>query len=126
VGVWARGDSPAELFEALGLGLFALMTDLRTVRPREDRTVSASGSDPPGLVVAFLTELITLHSVENFVVRAVRCRTIGSPPTALLAHVRGEPFDPARHPRHFEVKAATFHQLTVDLERGRARVIVDI
>jgi protein archease len=102
------------------------MTDLRTVRPTEERAVPANGSDPSGLVVAFLTGLITLHAVEGLVVREIRCRTLGSPPTALLAQVRGEPFDPERHPRHFEVKAATFHNLTVDLERGRARVIVDI
>ena len=126
VGIWARADSASELFEALGLGLFALMTDLRTVRSAEERAVQASGSDPPGLVVAFLTQLITLHEVEDFLVREIRCRLVGTPPTALLAQVRGEPFDPARHPRHFEVKAATFHELVVDLDRRRARVIVDI
>ncbi len=88
--------------------------------------VQASGIDPPGLVVAFLTQLITLNSVEGFLVREIRCRSVGTPPTALLAQLRGEPFDPARHSRHFEVKAATFHELTVDLDHYRARVIVDI
>jgi SHS2 domain-containing protein len=126
VGIWARGDSTAELFEALGLGLFALMTDLRKVRPIQEQAVQASASDPPGLAVAFLTRLITLNAVENFLVRDIRCRPVGTPPTALLAQLRGESFDPARHSRHFEVKAATFHELVVDLDRHRARVIVDI
>jgi len=88
--------------------------------------VPASGPDPAGLVVNFLTALITLQAVEGFLVREIRCRPIGSPPTALLAQVRGEPFDPSRHSQHFEVKAATFHELQLDLERHRARVIVDI
>ncbi|MCI4352241.1 MAG: archease [Thermoplasmata archaeon] len=126
VGIWARADSLSELFEALGLGLFALMTDLRKVRPAEERGVEASGPDPAGLVVAFLTQLITLHAVEGFLVREIRCRPVGTPPTALLAQVRGEPFDPGRHSRHFEVKAATFHELFLDLSRHRARVIVDV
>jgi SHS2 domain-containing protein len=126
VGLWARGGSTSELFEALGLGLFALMTDLRKVRGLEERAVNASGSDPGGLVVSFLTQLITLNAVEGFLAREIRCRPIGTPPTALLAQLRGEPFDSARHPRHFEVKAATFHQLVVDLEHHRARVILDI
>ena len=126
VGIWARADSTPELFEALGLGLFALMTDLRKVRPAQERVVQASGPDPLGLVVNFLTELITLQAVEGFLVREIRCRPVGSPPTALLAQVRGERFDPLRHSQHFEVKAATFHELLVDLERHRARVIVDI
>lgn len=102
------------------------MTDLRKVRSREERAVQASGPDPPGLVVAFLTQLITLNAVEGFLVREIRCRPVGTPPTALLAQLRGEPFDPDRHPRHFEVKAATFHELEVDLDHYRARVIVDI
>jgi len=102
------------------------MTDLRKVRATGERAVQASGVDPAGLVVAFLTQLITLNAVEGFLVREIRCRPVGTPPTALLAQLRGEPFDPARHPRHFEVKAATFHQLVIDLERHRARVIVDI
>jgi SHS2 domain-containing protein len=126
VGIWARANSTSGLFEALGLGLFALMTDLRKVRPADERAIQASGADPPGLVVAFLTQLIGLNEVEGFLGREIHCRTIGNPPTALLAQVRGEPFDLARHSRHFEVKAATFHELVVDLERHRARVIVDI
>jgi SHS2 domain-containing protein len=126
VGIWARADSTSCLFEALGLGLFALMTDLRKVRPVQERAIQASGPDAAGLAVAYLNELIALNSVEGFLVREIRCRPIGSPPTALLAQLRGEPFDLARHPRHFEVKAATFHALVVDLDRHRARVIVDI
>ena len=126
VGIWARADSTSGLFEALGLGLFALMTDLRGVRPTEERALQASGMDPPGLVVAYLTQLIGLNAEDGFLAREIRCRTIGTPPTALLAQVRGEPFDQVRHPRHFEVKAATFHHLVVDLDRYRARVIVDI
>jgi SHS2 domain-containing protein len=114
------------MFEALGLGLFALMTDLRKVRALEERAVNASGPDPAGLVVSFLTQLITLNAVEGFLLREIQCRPVGTPPTALLAQLRGELFDPARHSRHFEVKAATFHHLVVDLEHHRARVILDI
>ncbi len=126
MGVWATGPTTDALFEALGLGLFALMTDLKTVRPTEERAVSASGADPAALVVAYLGELLMLQQRDGFLVRAITARTVGTPPTAIVASVRGEPFDPARHPAGIEVKAITFHQLTVDLERRRARVIVDI
>ena len=126
VGIWARADTTPELFEGLGLGLFALMTDLRRVRATEERAVQASGTDPPSLAVAFLTQLITLNAVDGFLARQIRARPVGDPPTALLAQLRGEPFDAARHSRHFEVKAATYHEISVDLVRHRARVIVDI
>jgi SHS2 domain-containing protein len=126
VGIWASGGSPGEVFEALGLGLFALITDLRSVRPREERVVRASGTDPTGLVVAWLSELLLLQQTEGFLVRDIAARLVGTPPTAVLAVARGEPYDPERHSQRTEVKAVTFHRLSVDLTRRRARVIVDI
>jgi SHS2 domain-containing protein len=126
VGIWARGSDAAGLLEGLGLGLFALMTDLRRVRPREERAVSASGDDGPSLVVAYLTALLNLQSEEGFLVREIEARALGAPPTAVVASVRGEPFDARRHAVRTEVKAVTMHQLEFDAARGRARVIVDI
>jgi SHS2 domain-containing protein len=102
------------------------MTDLRRVRPTEERAVSAAGDDATSLVVAFLTELIQLHALDGFLVREIEVRPLGSPPTALVASVHGEPFDPARHAARTEVKAVTFHHLVFDVPSGRARVIVDI
>jgi len=126
VGIWASGSTSAALFEALGLGLFALMTDLRKVRPREERAVSASGGDPTELVVAFLTELLLLEQTDGFLAREIRARPVGDPPTAIVASVSGERFDPERHTSRTEVKAVTFHDLVFEPVRGRARVIVDI
>jgi SHS2 domain-containing protein len=102
------------------------MTDLRKVRRREDRAVSASGEDPTELVVAFLTELIVLEQTDGFVGRDIRAWPVGDPPTAILASVSGERFDPDRHTFRTEVKAVTLHGLVFDPARGRARVIVDI
>ncbi|MCI4368446.1 MAG: archease [Thermoplasmata archaeon] len=124
--MWARGGSSRELLEGLGLGLFSIITDLRRVRPLEERTVSASGEEVPALVVAYLGELLLLQQTEGFLVREITARPVGSPPTAVLAVVRGEPFDETRHTRRKEVKAVTFHQLEFDPSAGRARVILDI
>ncbi|HZY69853.1 MAG TPA: archease [Thermoplasmata archaeon] len=126
VGVWATAGSPGELFAALGRALFSLTTDLRKVRPLEERAIAASAGDPAALAVAFLGELIVLHDAENFLAREMEVKLVGSPPTAALATVRGERFDPSRHSQKIQVKAATLHDLEVDLVHGRARVIVDI
>lgn len=88
--------------------------------------MSASGSDPSELVVAFLTELLKLEATEQFLGRDIRARPVGNPPTAIVASVSGERFDPDRHTARTEVKAVTFHELVFDPARGRARVIVDI
>jgi SHS2 domain-containing protein len=102
------------------------MTDLRKVRPREERAVSASGEDPTALVVAFLTELLVLEQTDGFIGREIRAHPVGDPPTAIVASVSGERFDPDRHTSRTEVKAVTLHGLVFDPVRGRARVIVDI
>lgn len=125
-GIWARADSPAGLFEALGLGLYALSTDLRRVRPLEERELRVAATDVPSLVVAWLSQLLVLDATEGFLAREVRVRLRGNPPTSLTATLRGERADPARHRRRIEVKAVTYHALEADLLRGRARVIVDI
>lgn len=126
MGIWARGATYRDLLEGLGLGLYSLMTDLRKVRPREERAVSASGEDPAALVVAFLTELLLLKETDGFIGRQIRASPVGNPPTAVVASVSGEPFDATRHVARVDVKAVTFHELVFDVERGRARVIVDI
>lgn len=102
------------------------MTDLRKVRPREERAVSASGDDPVSLVVAYLTRLLQVHETDGFLVRRIEVRPLGSPPTALVASLRGEPYEPNRHIVRTEVKAVTLHHLAFDVPAGRARVIVDI
>ncbi len=126
LGIWATGADANALLEALGLGLVAVITDLRRVRPRFERAVRASADDPTELVVAFLNELVLLASADGFLVRELEVRTIGHPATALVAAARGEPIDPSRHTLRTEVKAATFHGLVFDPARHRARVILDI
>lgn len=86
----------------------------------------ASGRDAPELVVAFLGELLALAETDAFLGRRIDARTSGPGPRSVVARVRGEPFDPARHVARTEVKAITYHDLVFDPRRGRARVIVDL
>lgn len=126
LGITASAATLPGLYEALALGLFAVQTDLRKVRPRTERVVTATGDDPGALAVAFLTQLLLLEQTDGFLVRDVHARPVGDPPTSILATVRGEPFDAARHSSKIEVKAVTMHALSVDLARRKARVILDI
>jgi SHS2 domain-containing protein len=126
VGIWARGPTASRLLEGLGLALFAQMTDLRRVRPTDERHIAASGADAPSLVVAFLSELLLLQQEEGFIGRDVHVSAVGTPATSALARVAGERFDARRHTARAEVKAVTMHRLEFDPARGRARVILDI
>jgi SHS2 domain-containing protein len=125
-GIWARSTTVNGLFGGLGTALFAVMTDLRKVVPREIRTVDATGSDPTSLLVAFLSELVALEDTERFVARRVVARVALRPTPTARGTVYGETWDAARHLRRKEVKAVTLHGLAVQLRPPRARVILDI
>jgi SHS2 domain-containing protein len=126
VGLWASGPTAEALLEGLGLALYGLLADPRSVRPREERVVRASGRDPAELAVAFLNALLVLEETDGFLGRRVAATTHGRPPTEVTARVLGEPFDPERHTGRTEVKAVTYHGLVFDPRAGRARVIVDL
>ncbi len=125
-GLWARGPDAAALLEGLGLALYSLIAEPRGIRPRERRTVRATGAEATELTVNFLGELLLLEETDGFVGREIRARTRGRPARAVSAEVRGERFDPARHVGRTEVKAITYHGLVFAPEEGRARVIVDL
>lgn len=124
MGIWARAPTAEGLLEGLGLALYGAMTERRKVRPVARRTVTAHDSDPVGLAVAFLNELVVLFQTEGFLARTIRVRL--GPGDRAEADLAGEPFDPDRHTRGIEVKAVTLHRAVFDPEKGRARIILDI
>lgn len=126
VGIGARAKDPPGLFDHLGQGLTELMTDRALVRPTEAREIVAESRSVEGLVVAFLTEVIVAQDTDGWLFSRFDVELEGRPPNRLRAKAWGERYDPARHPERVQVKAVTLHRLAVDLERGRARVIVDI
>jgi len=126
IGLWASGPTAGALLEGLGLALYDVLVDPATVRPREQRTVRAEGSDPTELAVAFLGALLLLQETEGFLARRISARTAGRPARSVVARLDGERFDPARHVGRTEVKAITYHELLFDPAAGRARVIVDL
>ncbi len=126
-GIESWGRTLAEAFEHAARGLYALMVDLDRVEPRETREVDATAPDLERLLVAWLTELLFLTESEDVVfssfdveVERERC--------ALHAQISGEPLDPDRHDAAYDVKAVTYHGLSVVEEPAgwRCRVIVDV
>ncbi len=126
LGVAAWAPSLAEACAQTARGMFAVLVDLRTVRPRQPFHVAAEGADAAGMLVAFLNELLYLHVTQVAVVR--RFDITLAPPHRLRALAWGEAIDPRRHRIETEIKAATYHRLSLTSQRGkwRARVILDV
>jgi SHS2 domain-containing protein len=122
--IW--GDSLPELFENAAAALVSTMTDRRSLRLKEAREIILESGDREALLVDWLNHLLYLFDVEGFLGREFQVRSLT--PHRLQAQVRGEQFDPNRHPEKTAVKAATYHQLEIRQENGtwQATVIFDL
>jgi SHS2 domain-containing protein len=126
VGIHAWGGDLLRCVGQLTLAVFQLIVPTEAVRPVERREVAARGDSVEALLVNWVNECLYVHEVEGFVVHDLT--ELRETPTGLHGVVRGEPVDPARHPRGTVVKAATFHGLEVTTapDRVAARVVLDI
>ncbi len=125
VGILARGRTLEELFAHAAAGMLSFLVAPDTVRPRERRRVTVEAEDLPGLLVAWLNELLVLLNADGFVPASCEVREVS--PGRLEADVWGEPVDPRRHRFRLDVKAATYHQLEIRQDGlWQARVIFDV
>ncbi len=112
---WGRDAS--ELFAAMAAGLFDIIAGAASVRPRERREVVLRADSLAELLHDWLEALNTLHQVRGELYSRFhpRVQETGGieDPTALTALVEGEAMDPGRHELRVEVKAVTWHELSV-------------
>ena len=126
IGIEVEADTPSELFRRAGLALFSLMVGLEGVEAREAReeTVQAEGWED--LLHDWLSRLLHSFLQDGFIAAAITIAEIDS--TYIRARLVGEKLDYERHNFETEIKAVTYHQLSVTCENGRwrARVIFDV
>lgn len=126
VGLDARADTLAELFEALGEGLADVVCMRGSVAEAAKRTVHVAAEDVEALAVDFLCEVLAVIQEHRFAVASVSVKQISD--TAVTAELVGESYDDARHEIATEVKAVTYHQLKIAREGDHwiGRVILDL
>ena len=126
LGIEATGKDLKEAFEQAAVALMSIILDLSTIEDRESRIVDLSATDHEHLLVKWLAELLYLYDGQHFVAKGFRIEDLT--PTRLTAAVSGEILDLARHATKLDVKAITYHQLSVlqTDEGARIRVFLDI
>ena len=126
LGLRVRASDLDTLFAEAGKCLFsAIVEDPATVRPEVEQTIELSGTDREYLLFDWLRELLYRFDAEHMVFSRFDVSVDGG---GLAATAWGEPLDPARHVLSHEVKAITYHGLSVSEEGSEwvAEVIVDI
>jgi SHS2 domain-containing protein len=129
IGFRAYGRDLAEAFENAALALFEVMVDTRRVEPRVEVEVELEAEDEKALLHDWLGRLLYLRDAENLLLSSFRVEiTEEGGRWRLRGRVKGEGFDPFKHPERTAVKAITYHLMEVVREKGRAVVqaVVDI
>lgn len=124
----ARGRTLEDAFARASEALLALtIENPEDVAPRLEQPVELDEPDVELLLLALLGELVFLRDARGWLLRARDLAIERGPARARLrGRLVGEPFDPERHRRAADVKAATAHGLRVEACDGCWEVAVTL
>ena len=126
LGLEIYGQDEEELFSNAAFALFDTITDIGGIAMREKRTVSVEGSDREDLLVNFMRKLLSLFHIEGFLLRRFAVYELDE--HSLSGEAEGEHFDQKKHGIKMEIKAVTYHGISVQKvnDEWEARIIFDI
>ncbi|RSN70067.1 archease [Candidatus Korarchaeum cryptofilum] len=121
--VWAEDLN--SLFEEAALSMYEIMVDVEKVERSIERHISVSAPDIEVLLHHWLSELLFITDVERIVFSDFEVKISGND---LEGRAWGEFIDVERHNPKTEIKAVTYHKLSVREEGGvwRCTVVLDI
>ncbi|NPA33191.1 MAG: archease [Aquificae bacterium] len=124
-GIRVRAKTLEELFCSALLATFNEITDIDKVEEKESYEISAR-NELPFLLADIINEALVLHETKKFV--ASGCEVLELKENEVRVRLKGERYDPRRHPPKLVIKAATYHRLKIEKKDGyyEAEVIFDI
>jgi SHS2 domain-containing protein len=126
----AWGPTVEETFSAAAEAtMHAMVEDLATIAPRQQRTFELHEAQLDLLLLQFLQELLFYKDAQRLLLRVCKVQiTMQAHGFDLQARAAGEPLDPARHALGADVKGVTLHRLqVVQTPKGwEATVVLDV
>ncbi|MGC9116731.1 MAG: archease [Conexivisphaera sp.] len=123
----AYGRTLGEAFANAARAMMSVMMDIRRVRGELHDTCEAEGTDLENLLYNWLECVLNRLQIDGIAFVRFRVDLRESPP-ALRAEMRGERYDPTRHGMGRDVKAVTYHMMSIG-RRGDlyyARFLLDL
>ena len=120
--VEVSADDLPGLFTEAARAFFDILTDSKTIRPRECLEVRVEAESKEELLVSWLTELLFLYETELWLFSRFEITAMDE--GKVQGKAWGEKLDPARHPIEREVKAVTYHRLGLVRENGGIRTTI--
>ncbi|NOY07040.1 MAG: archease [Chlorobi bacterium] len=131
IGLEIKADSEKELFQKALEGFTALICRSGEIRNNRTFAINVSAKDKGALLVEWFNECIYLFEIHGFIpdrIKTISISRLHDGSVAIQARVVGDTYDPERHVLNMEVKAATYHNLDVDLSHPpfTARIFFDL
>jgi len=126
LGIIVKGPDLKSLFIQAAQAMTDLIVKGDISKRTATRDVLIEGEDFPDLMVRWLGEILYLFEGENFIVHSIQIKSIS--PIQLKSTLSLSSFEPEYHEVLREIKAVTYHQISVDKsdDGWEARVIFDI
>jgi SHS2 domain-containing protein len=127
--VEAYGRSLEEAFENSGRALVNIMFGLEEVIAKKTMRIDVQGRDIENLLYCWLEKILLLVLVDEFIPSEFDASIIMEKSSILLTAIaRGEDINLRRHVYHIEVKAITYHEMSIEQEKDNftIRYLVDL
>jgi len=126
LGIIVEGTDEKNLFIRAAQAMTDLMVEGDISKKTVIKDVLVEGEDLPDLMVRWLGEVLYLFDGEKLIVNSIEIKSIS--PITLKSTLTLTSFEPEHHQVIREIKAVTYHQISVDKvnDRWQARIIFDI
>ena len=127
VAVW--GKNRKELFANAVGAMFDVMIDIHEdeiIKPLEEKTVKITGNDLEDTLINFLREALYLFNGQDWLV--IACDPLELTTNKIIARLQGEPYNRQKNLLKTEIKAVTYHGLSVNKSNKswQAKVVFDV
>ena len=121
--VRCNGKTLEECFENSAYAMYDQIVDASKIEHSVTREIEVSGSDDEERLYSFLSELLFITDCESLVFNQFKVLFNDD---KVICTAEGEPLDLKRHHAKAEIKAVTYHMLSVNREEPSVTVIFDV
>lgn len=119
----ARGSNIEECFANAAYGMFDQIVEANKIDPKIEYNIRVEAENTEALLYNFLSELLYIFDTKKLVFSKFSVKFVGN---ALICTAWGEQFNPHKHKPKKEIKAVTYHMMTINKDEPSVTVLFDI
>ena len=121
--VRCNGKNLEECFGNAAYAMYDQIVDASKIDHIITRDIEITGNDDEERLYSFLSELLFITDCESLVFNSFKVKINDN---KVICTAEGEPLDVKKHHAKAEIKAVTYHMLSVDKETPSVTVIFDV